>query len=171
MSVYDHSAYGAREEYRKDLRRDLIGGILAGLLAGLALLVVLFRYDLLWFRPLAAPEFVSAALLEGAVPGAETLARLRGARMAMFTTIHIVAFTFLGILMARFFRFTQLRKTYVTGALYGLVVCSVTLAAGMQVTGTQMSTKHGWPLFMACNFAAGIVMVLVLRRMQGIASS
>jgi len=171
MSAYDHSAYGAQEEYRINLRRDLIGGSLAGLLAGGALLVVVFQYDLLWFRPLATPEFVSAALLEGAVPGAETLSRLRGARIGMFSVIHVIAFTFLGILMARFFRFTQLRKTYVAGALYGLVVCTVTLAAGMQVTGTQMSTNFGWPVFLVCNFAAGIVMVLVLRRVQGVASS
>ena len=171
MSVYDHSAYAAREEYKKDLRGDLIGGTLAGLLAGGALLVVIFQYDLLWFRPLATPQFVSAALLEGAVPGAETLSRLRGARMAMFTTVHLVAFTFLGILMARFFRFTQLRKTFVAGALFGLIVCTVTLAAGMQVTGTQMSARLNWPIFLACNFSAGIVMVVALRRMQGVSSS
>jgi hypothetical protein len=41
----------------------------------------------------------------------------------------------------------------------------------MQLTGTQMSAKLGWPTFLVCNFAAGIVMVLVLRRLQGVAST
>ena len=71
MSVYDHTAYGAEQEYRKLLRRDLRDGILAGVLAGGTLIIFFFGYDVLWFRPLATPDFLSGALFGGAEPGVE----------------------------------------------------------------------------------------------------
>lgn len=171
MSVYDSSAYVAEQRYSKLLRRDLRDGALAGLLAGGALILFFFTYDVLWFRPLATPDFLASAFLGGGEPGAETVTGLKSARMAIFTTLHLVTFTLLGVVLARFFRFTAMRKTLLVGALYGLIICTAVLSAGMQVTGTQLSGEPGWPALVAASFAAGIVMVVFLRRVQGIGPS
>ena len=171
MSVYDQSAYVAEQDYRKLLRKDLRYGVLAGVLAEAAIMILFFFYDVLWFRPLATPDFLSNALLGGWDLDAETLTKLRSTRIVIFSILHLVAFTFLGILFARFFRFTQLRKTLLSGGLYGLIVCTAVFSASMQVTGTQMSAEPGWPALLAGNFGAGIVMVIFLRRAQGIGSS
>jgi hypothetical protein len=168
MAVYYQATDVAQGTYRKLLRQDMLWGGLAGLLAGGALTVFFFGYDVLWFRPLATPDFLSGALLGGTEPGAETVESLRNVRIAIFTILHLVAFTLLGMIFARFFRFTQLRKTLMVGALWGLIVCTAVLAAGMQVTGTQMSAEPGWPGLLAGNVAAGVVMVLFLRRTQGV---
>jgi len=171
MSVYDHSAYGAEQVYRKMLRKDLRDGILAGVLAGATLIIIFFGYDVLWFRPLATPDFLSGALFGGAEPGVEAISRLRNVRIGIFTILHMVTFAFLGVVFARFFRFTQLRKTLLTGVLYGLIVCTAIVGASMQVTGTQMSVEPGWPALLTGNFVAGLVMVVYLRRAQGVDSS
>ena len=168
MAVFYQATDVAQGTYRKLLHQDLLWGGLAGLLAGGALTVFFFGYDVLWFRPMATPDFLSGALLGGGEPGAETVERLRNLRISIFTMLHMTAFTFLGIIFARFFRFTQLRKTLLAGVLWGLIVCTAVLSAGMQVTGTQMATEPGWPGLLAGNAAAGLVMVLFLRRAQGV---
>ena len=168
MAVYYQATDVAEGTYRRLLRQDLLWGGLAGLLAGGALTVFFFGYDVLWFRPLATPDFLSGALLGGMDPGAETVESLRNLRIAIFTSLHMIAFTLLGIIFARFFRFTQLRKTVLAGVLWGLVACTAVLGAGMQVTGTQMAAEPGWPALLAGNAAAGLVMVLFLRRAQGV---
>jgi len=168
MAVFYQATDVAQGTYRKLLHQDLLWGGLAGILAGGALTVFFFGYDVLWFRPMATPDFLSGALLGGGEPGAETVENLRNLRIAIFTILHMIAFTLLGIIFARFFRFTQLRKTLLAGALWGLVVCTAIFAAGMQVTGTQMAAQPGWPGVLAGNVAAGLVMVLFLRRAQGV---
>ena len=171
MSVYDHSAHVAEQTYRKLLRKDLRDGAIAGILAGGVLLVLFFAYDLVYFRPLATPDFLSSAFFGGGEPGEETIARLRSARIGAFTVLHLVTFTFVGVLLARFFRFTQLRKTFLTGALYGLIVCTAVFSAGLQVTGAEMSVAPPWPPLLGGNFATGLVMVMFLRRVQGVGPS
>jgi len=168
MAVYYQATEVAQGTYRKLLRQDLLWGGLAGILAGGALTVFFFGYDVLWFRPMETPDFLSGAFLGGGEAGAETVEKLRNLRIAIFTSLHMIAFTLLGIIFARFFRFTQLRKTLLVGVLWGLVVCTAVLAAGMQVTGTQMAAQPGWPGLLAGNVAAGVVMVLFLRRAQGV---
>ena len=103
MAVFYQATDVAQGTYSKLLRQDLLWGGLAGLLAGGALTVFFFGYDVLWFRPLATPDFLSSALLGGGEPGAETVERLRNLRIGIFTTLHMTAFTFLGIIFARFF--------------------------------------------------------------------
>ena len=171
MSVYDHSAYGAEQDYRKVRRTDLRDGALAGLLAGGALIIFIFSYDVLSFTPLATPDFLSSRVFGGGDLSAGTEARLRSARIAAFTILHLVTFAFLGVLFARFLRFAQLRKTLLVGVLYGLIVCTAVFAAGMHLTGAEMATEPGWPGLLMGNFSAGLVMVVYLRRAQGVASS
>ncbi|MGB5303010.1 MAG: hypothetical protein WBO43_00400 [Gemmatimonadota bacterium] len=166
MSVHDHSAHVAEEAYRKSLRKDFLHGALAGVLAGAAMMILFFAYDMLSFKPLATPDFLSSALLGGGEPNAETAVKLRTARIAGFTTFHLLVFTVLGITLARFLRFTGLKKTLLAGGLYGLIVCTAIFNVSMQVTGTQLAAATGWPALLAGNFAAGIVMVAFLRRAE-----
>ena len=170
MSVYDRSAYVAERRYRKVLWKDLRDGALAGFVAGSAIIILFFFYDVLSFRPLATPEFLSRTLLGGAELGA-VANELNTSRITIFTILHLVTFTLLGIILARFFRFTQMHKTVLMGGLYGVTACTIFFGASMQVTGTQMSAEPGWPAVLAGNLAAGIVMVIFLRRVQGAAPS
>jgi hypothetical protein len=168
MSVYDHSAYVAEGTYRKLLQKDMLWGGLAGILAGAGLMVVFFAYDVLLFRPLATPAFLSSTLLGGGDVGGETLIELTSARIVIFSILHLATFTLVGVVFARFFRFTALRKTLVVGAVFGLIVCTAVFGAGLQVTGTQLSAEPGWPALLTGNLAAGIVIVVVLRRALGV---
>ena len=138
------------------------------MLAGGGLAVFFFGYDVLWFRPLATPDSLSGALLGGMEPGAETVERLRNVRISIFTILHMIAFTLLGIISPDSFDSPIVRKTLLAGVLWGLVACTAVLGAAMQVTGTQMATEAGWPALLAGNAAAGLVMVLFLRRAQGV---
>jgi len=171
MSVHDHSACGAEQDYRKFRRRDLRDGALAGILAGGALIIMIFSYDMLSFTPLATPDFLSSGVFGGGDLGAGAEAKLRSARIGAFTTLHLLTFALLGVIFARFFRFTQLRKTLLSGVLYGLIVCTAVFAAGIHLTGTEMAAEPGWPGVLIGNFSAGLVMVVYLRRAQGVNSS
>ena len=166
MSVYDHSAHVAEQTYRRRLRKDVLHGAFAGVLAGMAIMIVFFTYDMLWFKPLATPDFLSGTFLGGGDAGAEPSSGLRMTRIAIFSTLHLLIFTLIGIAFARFFRFTQLSKTLLVGGLYGLIACTAIFSATLQVTGTQMSGEWGWPALLGGNFLAGIVMVVFLRRAE-----
>lgn len=166
MSVYDHSAHVAEQTYRRRLKKDVLHGAFAGVLAGMAIMILFFTYDMLWFKPLHTPDFLSGSFLGGGDLGAEPSRGLRTTRIAIFSTLHLFIFTLLGIVFARFFRFTELRKTLIVGGLYGLIACTAIFSSTLQVTGTQMSGKWGWPALLAGNFLAGIVMVVFLRRAE-----
>jgi hypothetical protein len=168
LSVYDHSAYAAEGTYRKLHQKDMLWGGLAGLLAGAGLMVVFLAFDVLSFTPLATPAFLSSALPGGGDAGGEAVTELTSARIVLFSVLHLATFTLIGVVFARFFRFTALRKTLVVGALFGLIVCTAVFGAGLQVTGTQMSAEPGWPALLAGNLVAGLVMVVVLRRALGV---
>lgn len=166
MSVYDHSAHVAEQTYRRRLRKDVLHGAFAGVLAGMAMMIVFFTYDMLWFKPLHTPDFLSGALLGGGDLAAEPGTGMRTTRIAIFSTLHLLIFTLIGIAFARFFRFTQLPKTLLVGGLYGLIACTAIFSATLQLTGTQMSAEWGWPALLGGNFLAGIVMVVFLRRAE-----
>lgn len=166
MPVHDDSASGTKLTHRKQRQKDVLHGAFAGVLAGTAVMILFLAFDMLWFKPLNTPDFLSSALLAGGDSGAESDRVLRTARIAMFTTFHLLIFTFIGIAFAIFLRFTQLPKTLLVGGLYGLIACTAIFSAVLKVTGTQMSAEWGWPALLAGNFLAGIVMVVFLRRAE-----
>ena len=138
---------------------------MAGVLAGVGTMVLVFGFDMLFFKPLATPELLSGALLGG---DAETvLARLRVARIGIFTVLHLAVFTLLGIVLARFFSLTRIRKTALAGAAYGLIICTLVFAASLQLSGTHMSSETGWMAILGANIVAGVIMQVFLRVVQG----
>ncbi|MBT8478261.1 MAG: hypothetical protein KJO06_05035 [Gemmatimonadetes bacterium] len=166
MPVSDDSASGTELTYGQQRRKDVLHGAFAGVLAGMAVMILFLAFDMLWFKPLSTPDFLSSALLAGGDSGAESDRVLRTARIAMFTTFHLLIFTLIGIALASFLRFTQLPKSLLVGGLYGLIACTAIFTAILQVTGAQMSEEWGWPALLAGNFLAGIVMVVFLRRAE-----
>jgi len=167
MPVSGRSAYGDARRHRQLLSRDYRDGAVAGLLAGTTLIVLFFVYDVLSFAPLATPDFLSGKILGSEDPGAELAPMLRTVRIAIFTLLHLAAFAFLGIALARLLHFTQLKKAVLAGALYGLTACTLLFGVSLQVSGTQMSAVPGWPAILMGNVAAGIVMGVYLRWAQG----
>jgi hypothetical protein len=166
MPVSGRSTYGDARRHRQ-LLRDYRDGAVAGLLAGTTLIVLFFVYDVLSFAPLATPDFLSGEILGSEDPGAELAPMLRTVRIAIFTLLHLAAFAFLGIGLARLHHFTQLKNAVLAGALYGLTACTLLFGVSLQVSGTQMSAVPGWPAILLGNVAAGIVMGVYLRWAQG----
>lgn len=167
MPVSRRSAYGDARRHRQLLLRDYRDGAVAGLLAGTTLIVLFFVYDVLLFAPLATPDFLSGKFLGSGDPGAELAPMLRTVRIAIFTILHLAAFAFLGIALARLLHFAQLKKAVLAGALYGLTACTLLFGVSLQVSGAQMSAVPGWPAILVGNVAAGIIMVIYLRLAQG----
>ena len=168
MPVSGRSAYGDARRHRQLLLRDYRDGAVAGLLAGTTLIVLFFVYDVLLFAPLATPDFLSWEFLGSGDPGAELAPMSRTVRIAIFTLLHLAAFAFLGIGLARLLHATQLKKAVLAGALYGLTACTLLFGVSLQVSGTQMSAGGpGWQAVLVGNVAAGIVMVIYLRWAQG----
>ena len=168
MRFSGRSAYGDLRLHRELLLRDYRDGAVAGLLAGTTLIVLFFVYDVLSFAPLATPDFLSGEFLGNEDPGGEYAPMLRTVRMVIFTFLHLAAFAFLGIALARLLHFAQLKKAVLAGALYGLTACTLLFGVSLQVSGTEMSAGGpGWPAVLVVNVAAGIVMVIYLRWAQG----
>lgn len=166
MLVADRAGQVAMRKYRERLQRDVRDGAMAGVLAGAGVMVAIFGFDLLFFEPLTTPEFLISAMLGGDNNG-DAAARLRAARIAIFSLLHMSVFSLLGIVLARFFSLTALRKTVLAGGAFGLIICTIVFSAGLQVTGTHMSQDPGWWGIIGANVLAGVIMVTFLRVVQG----
>ncbi len=130
-------------------------------------MVAFFLYDVMWFTPLATPDFLCRGLLGSEDPGADVAAMLRAVRIAIFTILHLAAVTLLGIDLSRLLHLAGIGKTLLAGALTGLTVCTIVFSTNLRITGTQMSAEPGWLPVLAGNVAAGVVMVMYIRFAQG----
>ncbi len=92
---------------------------------------------------------------------------MKTVRIAIFTLLHLAAFAFLGVALARLLHFAQLKKAVLGGALYGLTACTLLFGVSLQVSGARMAEVPGWPAILLGNVAAGIVMATYLRWAQG----
>lgn len=153
------AAERAAERYHDRVHNDLRYGAVAGLLGGGLIMIFFLVYDALFFRPLATPEFLSEVLLGRKTLAADIAARLRLVRIAVFTVLHMAAFTALGIVLANLFRMSGVRKRPLLGGLYGLTVCTLVFRGGLHVSGTELLAEPQWPAVMLGNFVAGIAMV------------
>jgi hypothetical protein len=153
------AAERAAERYHDRVHNDLRFGAVAGLLGGASIMILFFVYDVLFFTPLATPDFLSDLLLGREALAADIAVRLRAVRIAIFTVVHLAAFTALGIVLANLFRISGVRKSLLLGGLYGLSVCTLLFRAGLHLSGTELLTEPEWPAVMLGNFLAGVVMV------------
>jgi len=114
-------------------RSNLIRGAVAGLLAGLVVAGWYLVRDLVHLAPLTTPMALGQTILgpggirisawsaDGFVPKI-----IVAANVAAFTLLHFLVFAVLGLTAVLLFRLASWPLNPLTGALYGLTVCSAT---------------------------------------------
>lgn len=150
-------------------RRPFPDGAVAGIVAGLAVIVVFFIYDAVRVAPLATPFELAGVLfgVEGpgmGLSGRERLATIAAAlfRLLAYTGFHLVVFAVLGAAAVWLFNRLSIPWSLVTGALYGLVVCTAVLYAAFWFVWTGVSAPSLTGVLLA-NAVAGMVLA---RRVQ-----
>jgi hypothetical protein len=169
MYGYDDSrASWAAERYRARVQDDLRHGAVAGLLGGGAIILFFAAYDALLFSPLATPNLLSQmlpksdglseVLIDPEALLADVGARLSFFRMAIFTALHLGAFTVLGIALVKLLSLDGVVGGLLVGGLYGLVACSLGFLAALHLSGAGLAANPVWPAVLLGNFVAGMVM-------------
>ena len=140
-------------------------GIPAGLMAGVAVAVFFLIGDVLRLSPLATPLSLGEILM---APGGfevdlPVLAQLvavvsYGASLVAFTLLHLLVFAALGVGAVAWFDLKDKPLTAKSGALYGLVVCTVVFYAGLLLPmGAVAESVPGLWSVLAANVVAGAV--------------
>ena len=139
-------------------------GVLAGLLAGAAVMAVYFVSDLVQLDPFATPVGLSRVIV---APGAgfdvPIVAQILaiagfGFRVISFTVLHFLVFAALGMGAAGLYRRLGMSGDVLSGALYGLVVCTGVFYLGMQLVGSDILSRPGLMGMLGANLLAGAVM-------------
>jgi hypothetical protein len=144
--------------------RCLRDGSAAGLLGGAAVVALFFVYDLVRLEPFATPAFLSTAFLgggsrEGDLGVFMTIAALitGTGRIIVYSLLHLLVFGLLGVGAALMFLWTDEPPKVLSGALYGLLVCSLVFYVAIGVTGA-LSGVPDWRAVALGNLFAGGVM-------------
>lgn len=142
-------------------------GAKGGLLAGAAVFAVLFLYDLFRLEPLASPILLSGAALgqtievtagvEAALRAADVIRM--SADLAKYAVLHFCVFAAIGVGAALFFQRGRVAMNTLTGALYGIVVCSAAFYAGIRLLAGGFLAAPDWRLVVTANAVAGVIMI------------
>lgn len=137
-----------------DEAQDLRDGLVAGLLAGLTVAAFFLVVDAVQAEPLRTPRFLAGALFgeEGAGVGL----------VAAFTVLHLAVFAAIGAGALVLFRATDLPLNPVTGAVYGLFVCTLLFYGSLVTTGTAVLPAASWPAVLSGNLLGGLVLGIYL---------
>jgi len=145
-------------------------GAAAGLLGGVAVVAFFFVYDLVRLEPFATPAFLSSAVLGGGPPNSAgdlgvfmTIASLitGTGRILVYSLMHLLVFSLLGVGAALMFLWMDEPPKVLSGALYGLLVCSLVFYVALGVTG-GLSVVPDWRAVVLGNLFAGGVMARYL---------
>lgn len=131
---------------------DLRDGLLAGLLAGVAVAVFFLFVDAFQAEPLRTPRFLAGALF------GEGEGRVGWLLISLFTAIHLAAFAVIGATAVVLFRLTELPLNPVTGAVYGVFVCTLLFYGSLVTAGTGVLPAPSWPSVLAGNLLGGVVL-------------
>lgn len=132
--------------------RDLRDGLIAGLLAGVAVAAFFLLVDAMQAEPLSTPRFLAGALF-GRAPGEAGLVLV-----SAFTVVHLVAFAAIGGAAQLLFRLTELPLNPLTGAVYGVFVCTLLFYGSLLTTGVDVLPATSWPAILAGNLLGGVVL-------------
>lgn len=150
--------------------RTLSDGVTAGVAAGAAVIVLFLFYDVVRMSPLATPFELSSVLFgaEGPAPGLTERSRLGPIVAALFrvlayTGFHLAVFAALGVGAAWLSRRLGRPLSLVSGAAYGLVVCTTVLYVAFALLWPRLTAPAVAGVLVA-NALAGVVMALMLRR-------
>src|SRR5690606_2621707 len=123
----------------------VIRGGLAGILAATALALWFLLVDALQGRPLYTPAFLASVVL-----GFEQVDAGAGV-IALYTVLHSVVFTVLGILMALLLPRIRTGPSVLLGAVLGLLLFNILFYGSVIVTGVDVVDVLGWPQVLAGN--------------------
>ncbi|HEX7090921.1 MAG TPA: hypothetical protein VF192_12345 [Longimicrobiales bacterium] len=135
----------------------VIRGGAAGILAATALALWFLLVDALERRPLYTPAFLASVLL-----GREQVVVSVGL-VALYTLLHYVVFTALGIFMAALLPRVIAAPSLLLGAVLGFLLFDIAFYLGVVVTGVDVVDILGWPEVLAGNVIAGVVLMAALR--------
>lgn len=135
-------------EDSQDLRDGLVAGVLAGLTVAAFFLVV----DVVQAAPLRTPRFLAGALLGRGGPEAGL------GLVTAFTALHLAAFAVIGAGAVVLFRVTELPLNPVTGAVYGVFVCTLLFYGSLVAAGPGVLPAASWPAVLSGNLLGGVVL-------------
>ena len=138
----------------------VIRGGLAGILAATALALWFLVIDALQGRPLHTPAFLASVVLD-----VEQL-RVGAGMILLYTLLHYIAFTLLGIVMAELLPRIRFAPNILLGAVLGFLLFDVAFYASVLITGVDVVDALGWPPVLAGNVIAGVVLMAGLRLLQ-----
>ena len=139
-------------------RSCLKPGIVAGLLAGATIAVMYGAFDIARGEPFETLVFLADGLL-GTNTGTATTTQV-----VLFTAVHFLAFVLLGVLACILTGLTQVPRTLLVGALFGLFTYSLVFYPALIISGAEIVAAPAWPIVFFGNIVAGIVAMRSLRR-------
>ena len=139
-------------------RSSFMRGAIGGVVAATVVIAFFFLVDLVQGRPMATPRFLAGALL-----GREASEVGVGA-LVLYTVVHYGVFKAVGIALAWFLDRTRLPAALPLGLVVGFLLFDVVFYAGVALRGVDVTRALGWPLFLAGNLLAGLVLIGYLRR-------
>lgn len=139
-------------------RSVIIRGAIAGAVAATAVALFFLLVDALGGRPLATPTFLAGVLFgsDGADAG------LGG--IVLYTVFHYVGFMSVGAAVAWALDRARLPAALLLGLVVGFLLFDLVFYASIWLTGVDVVESLGWPLLLAGNLLAGLVLVAYLRR-------
>ncbi len=158
-----------RRGARRGLRtywRCIRDGAVGGLLGGVAVVAFFFVYDLVRLEPFATPAFLSGVVLGSGPPSSAgdlgvfmTIASvITGAgHILVYSFLHLLVFCLLGVGAALMFLWIDEPPKVLSGALYGLLVCSLVFYVALGLTGA-LTDAPDWRAVVLGNLLAGGVM-------------
>ena len=158
-----------RRGARRGLRtywRCIRDGLVGGLLGGISVVALFFVYDLVRLEPFSTPAFLSGAVL-GSGPSSSagdlgvfmTIASIvTGAgHVLVYAFLHMLVFCLLGVGAALMFLWIDEPPKVLSGALYGLLACSLVFYVALALTGA-LNGAPDWRVVVLGNLFAGGVM-------------
>lgn len=129
-------------------------GVVAGLLAATAVAVFFFLLDLIQEDMLRTPRFL-AGLLSGGAAGFGAI--------ALYTLLHYVSYTGIGVAVAWAFGRSGLRPAPLLGLVLGVLLFDLLFYAGIVLRGVDVVDRLGWPALLAGSVVGGLVLIGYLR--------
>lgn len=132
-------------------------GIIAGILAGTTIVLWFLIADLLVSYPFRTPAFLAQILF-----GLEEL-EIAPLPIVGYTILHYAVFILLGQLIARLSARLHPRAYLLLGFVVGFFLFDLLFYGSLFTTGVNVIEAFGWPVILAGNILAGIVLMEYLR--------
>jgi len=137
-------------------------GAIAGILAATALVLWFFITDSITGEPLRTPRFLAGVL------GGAANVDFGGGAIAIYTIVHYVVFIVIGILTAYVADWMDIVPSTILGFVLGFLLFDVLFYGSVAITGVDVVNRLGWPVVLAGNVIAGLVLFGSLARLSGL---